>query len=58
MHLLDGIATEVYLAYFPQSLAGTEAVSLDAPDTGCEHNYKEYIEFTPKLGSFCKKIVF
>ena len=42
MHLLNDIAPEVYRAYFPQSLAATEAVSLDATDAGCEHNYKKW----------------
>ena len=42
MHLLNDIAPEVYRAYFPQSLAATEAVSLEATDAGCEHNYKKW----------------
>ena len=42
MHLLDNIATEVYKAYFPQSLAATEAVDIEAADGGSEQNYKKW----------------
>ena len=42
MHLIEGVATEVYNAYFPHSIALSDAVNLSAKDGGSEHNYKKW----------------
>jgi hypothetical protein len=42
MYLLDKVEPEVYRAYFPQSLAASKAVNLNAADGGSEHNYKKW----------------
>ena len=49
MHLLENVAPEVYKAYFPHSIAASDAVSITAADAGSEHNYKKWppIEKSP-----------